>query len=128
MRLIYGHIAVRAGSRIRIRNSNAPKALSPDHPGLLSLLPLRIKQRVRRERVPVRPAIHGNAFDVARRIESRSPEHARQLVSYVALKSAERSLHQFHAPGAMLIAWRKSRAARGSQHEQHHGLFRIAGK
>src|SRR5271154_7103416 len=79
--LIDGHIRIRAGPRMRIRNGDLAKRFPPSYPRLLSVLPLRIKQRARRVGIAVRPAIDRDASDVARWIESRAAQHSAQLVA-----------------------------------------------
>src|SRR5208283_1375861 len=79
--LINGYIRVSASPGIRIRNGYPSERLSPLHPRLLAFFPLRIKHRIRRERITVRPAIHGNPLNVIRRIEPRAAQHARQLLA-----------------------------------------------
>src|SRR6266853_5585860 len=105
MSLVDGLVGVGVGSRVRIRDGDISVTLPSDYPRLLFLFPGRIEQRVRRERIAVRPAVHGDAFDVASRIEAGSAQHLRQLIADVALERLEGSLHEFHASSAMLIAW-----------------------
>src|SRR5258708_13812412 len=123
MRLVNRLVWVGASPSVRICNGYASETLPSDHPRLLFLFPVRIKQRGRRDRIAVRPTIHCDAFNVASRIESSSTQHPRQLIPYVALERFKGRLHKFHATSAMLIAWRKSWPAWGTQHEQHNRLL-----
>lgn len=84
--LIDGHVGVSAGAGVGIRDGNLAKNLAPDDPGLLSFFPIGIEERIRRERVAVRPTIDGDALDVLGGIESRATEHARQLVADVSFE------------------------------------------
>src|SRR5713226_6525532 len=128
MRLVNRLVCVGASSRVRIRNGYISETLPSNHPGLLFLFPVRIEQRIRRERIAMRPTIHGDSLNVASCIEASSAQHPRQLLPDVALERLERRLHKFHAPSAMLIAWRKTGSAWRTQHEQHGWLLGITRK
>src|SRR5712672_781819 len=128
MRLVNRLVCVSTSPRVRICNGYASEALPTDHPRLLFLFPIRIKQWVRRERIAMRPTIHCDAFNVASRIESSSTQHPRQLIPDIALERFEGRLHKFNETSAMLITWRKSWPAWRTQHEQHSGLLGITRK
>src|SRR5712675_1085037 len=128
MRLVNRLVCVSASPRVRICNGYASETLPSDHPRLLFLFPVRIKQWVRCERIAMRPTVYCDALNVASRIESSSTQHPRQLIPDVALERLEGRLHKFHATSAMLIAWRKSWPAWRTQHEQHNRLLGITRK
>src|SRR5258708_2564061 len=128
MRLVNRLVCVSASPSVRICNGYASETFPSDHPRLLFLFPVRIKQWVRRERIAMRPTVHCDAFNVASCIESSSTQHPRQLIPDVALERLEGRLHKFHATSAMLIAWRKSWPAWRTQHEQHNRLLGITRK
>ncbi len=72
------------------------------------------------------PAIHGDAFDVAGRIETGAAEHAGKLIADSTLELREKSLQEFRPPGAILIPRRQAGFAGRPQHEKHNGLFGMA--
>src|SRR3989440_6481691 len=126
--LIDGDIRVRAGAGIGICDGNLAERFPADDPGLLLLFPSGIEQRIRRKGIAMRPAIHRDAFDVLRRVETSSTEHAAQLVPDVSLEFRKRRLQQFGASGAVLVPLRKSGFAGSTQHEENRRLLRIARK
>src|SRR5258708_27220825 len=85
-RLIDCHISVSAGSRIGIGNRDPPKRLASEHPRLLPRFPLRQIQPNRRDRIPMRPPVHGNALNIPCRLESRPPNHPPPLRVSVSLE------------------------------------------
>src|SRR5262245_32176399 len=112
MGLIDGHISVGARASIGIGNRNVAEGLTADNPGFFFLgLPLRIEERVRRIGVTVRPAVHGNRFDVVRRIEAGISQHTAELIANVPFKRLETYAHQLDSPGPELIAHREARPA-----------------
>src|SRR5262249_20350736 len=97
-----------------------------DDPRLLFFgFPLGIEKSARRISVTMRPAIYGDGFDIARRIEAGVSQHARELIANVALELLEGRAHQLDAAGAELVTHRKSRPARCPQHKQDGWLFRL---
>src|SRR6266446_7235589 len=84
--LINGDIRVGAGARIGVGYNDFAERFPANDPGLLLFFPAGIEQRIRREGVAVRPAINGDAFNVLRRVETCSAEHAAQLVANVPLE------------------------------------------
>src|SRR5467141_888789 len=106
IRLIDRHISVSARTRIGIGDRDPPKRLASEHPRLLPRFPLRQIQPKRRERIAMRPPVHGNALNIPCGIESRPAKHPPQLLAYVSLEFAVRRLQQFRAPRAILIAHR----------------------
>src|SRR5258707_12208482 len=94
-RLIDCHISVSARTRIGIGDRDPPKRLASEHPRLLPRFPLRQIQSKRRERIAMRPPVHSNAFNIARRIETPPAKHPRQLLAYVSFEFAVRGLQEF---------------------------------
>ncbi len=74
------------------------------------------------------PAIDGNPDNIVCRVESRSREHSLQLIADIAFELGIRSLQQFLAARAILIAHGQSRMAGRAQHEEYSWLLRLAGK
>src|SRR6266849_9868164 len=118
-RLVNGRIGVSARPCIGIRDRDAPKRVAAQHPWLLPRFPLRQIQSERRERISVRPPVHNNALNIARRIESRSAKHTAQLLTDVPFEFAVGRLQKLRTPRAILIAHRQSRLARSAQHEKN---------
>src|SRR5271166_2683383 len=104
--LINGSVGFGLGSGIGIGDGNSSKRLASKHPRLLFFFPVRIKERIGKESIAVRPAVDGNAVDVARGIKARRPEHGSELLADIALKSNERGAHQLSSSGSILIALR----------------------
>src|SRR6202158_6372634 len=100
--------------------------LSPEHPGLLSFFPLRVKERVIGLwliRIAVRPAIDGNSLYVACGVKSSTTQHSRELIADISLELRKWCLQQLGAARAMLIARRQGRIVKGAQHtERPRGL------
>jgi hypothetical protein len=110
-RLVDRLIRVGKRSRIRIRNVNLTKCLPPNLTRRLTRRPFRIVQRVVLVRVAVRPAIHRDSLNIARRIESSGTKHPVQVITDVGLEGLKSSGEQPRAPGPLLIARRKPRRA-----------------
>lgn len=87
--LIDGGIRFRASPRIGIGDRDLSEAFSPEHPGLLSFLPLRVKERVVGPgfvRIAVGPTVDGDSFDVPRGIEARTAKHSRELIADISVE------------------------------------------
>ena len=65
----------------------------------LARQPDRIEQLIVLVGIAVRPAIHGNARDVAGGVEAARPKRALELVADVALEGLERGRQQFGIAG-----------------------------
>src|SRR5258708_38222403 len=117
--LIDGHICVGTCAGIGIGDGDPAERLPANNPGLLLFFPAGIEQRIRRKSVAVRPAVDGDAFDVFRRVETCSTEHAAQLVADAPLEFRKGRLQEFRAPGPVLVALRQSGLAWSSQHEEN---------
>src|SRR5579864_5452686 len=126
--LIDGGVAFGFGGGIGIGDGNSPERLASDHPRLFFLFPVRIKERGGKESITVRPAVDGDAVNIAGRIKARRPEHGCELLADIALESRKRGAHQLNASCTMLIALRQPRLAWSTKHEQHDRLFRIRRK
>ena len=59
------------------------------------------------------PAVHGDSRDVACGIEADCAQHGSELGANVALEGFKRSVHQFHASGAVLVARGQSAVNKG---------------
>src|SRR5215468_4791170 len=109
MSLVDRDIGVSARAGIGVGNGDIAEGPAADDPGFFFFgLPLRIKKRVRRIGVTMRPAIDSNRFNVTGRVKSCASEHAVQLIPYVALEFLKGCPHQFDAAGTELIAHRES--------------------
>ena len=128
MRLVDRGVGLGASASIRIRDRNPAKGLTAYDPRLLAIFPVRIKERVRSERVAVRPAIDGDALDVACGIEAGRSKQGSELLADVAFESGEGRAHELSASGAILIANRPAGFARRAKHEQYDRFFRVAGE
>src|SRR5208283_2272704 len=63
--------------------------------------------------VTVRPSIHGDSNDIARRIEAPRGQNARELISDLELECFKTGCQQLRSADAMLLlAWEPSRAGR----------------
>src|SRR5207249_5853987 len=108
---VNGAIGVRTRAGVRICDRNSAEWLPAHDPGLLFFAPIRIEQWVVTVSVAVRLAVHGNAVDVAGRIEPLRTEHSPELIADVAFERHERGPHQFSAARPVLLAHRKTRLA-----------------
>src|ERR1700694_3037036 len=119
--LIDSGIGCRPRPGIGIGDGHPSELLSPEHPGLLSFFPLRVKERVIGLwliRIAVGPAIDGNSLYVACGIKSSTTQHSRELIADISLELRKWCLQQLGAARAMLIARRQARPARGAKHPQ----------
>src|SRR5713101_2876354 len=126
--LINSRVGVSRSAGVRVSNGDSTELLSPQNPGLLSLGPVWIEERVVFVGITVRPAVYGDALDIPCGIEPRRAQHSCQLITNIALEGGERGLHQFITSRAMLVELRNSGLARSSQHEENHGILGLAGK
>ena len=106
--LVHGPICVSRGACIAICDSDSAERLTPDFAGAFADRPFRIEQIVVLVSVAVRPSVHRNRGNVARRIESTFAENPRKLIAYAAFKSFERCGEQFAPPGSVLIPFRQT--------------------
>ena len=124
---------IRFGTRpgIGIGDGQPSEPFSPEQPGLLSFFPLWVKECVIGLwliRIAVGPAIDGNSLYVACGVKSSTTQHSRELIADVPFEFRKRSLHQLRASGAILVALGKAGLAGSAEHEEHHGLLRVAGE
>src|SRR5215470_17355393 len=78
--------------------------------------PLRIEQRVVFVTIAVRPTIHGDGFDVSRRIEAARGQAASDLITDGAFESLEGGDEKLQAAGFVLFARREAGLARRATH------------
>src|SRR5579864_2857628 len=100
IRLVDGAVSVGRETRVGIGNNNTPEGLPCEEIGAVLRVVVRVPKRVVLRRVAVRPAIDGNPFDVAYRIETGSGEHACELVADIAFERCERRCEKLHATEA----------------------------
>src|SRR6202165_2062676 len=127
--LIDSGIGFRTRPGIGIGDGHPSEPLSPEHPGLLSLFPLRVKECVIGLwliRIAVGPAIDGNSLYVACGVKYSTTQHSRELIADISLELRKWCLQQLGAARAMLIARRQARLARCAKHPESHRLFRFA--
>src|SRR5215472_7513058 len=72
-------------------------------------------------RVTVRPAVNGNANDVARWIEATRPQDPAKLGADLVFKGFERRGQKLGAPGLVLFAFGQARFGGSAQHVDQHG-------
>jgi hypothetical protein len=78
-RLIDGRVGIGRGAGVRVGDRDASRGTASDFVRRLACRPLRIVERVVFVAVSVRPAVHRDGFDVARRIEAAVAEDACEL-------------------------------------------------
>src|SRR5688572_9232385 len=81
MCLLDRHVRVGAHAGVGVRDSDASEALSADHVRHFFRRRVAVDQEVIFRCVAVRPAIRGDAFDVAGRIEAAAAQRAAELVA-----------------------------------------------
>jgi hypothetical protein len=122
--LVDRRVRIGRGTRIRVGYGDAAKFRSADDLRLFLERQQRLEQRIELGGIAVRPAVHGNGFDIPGRIKASRIQRAGQLIADIPLERGERRRQQLRATDLVLLVLGETRPGRNAHHANENRIIR----